>query len=185
MLKLNLTKLRSAFSKHKAHAAERGVTFELTFEQWLRIWIDSGHLAERGRGKNKYCMARFEDKGPYAVGNVRIITCSENAKERVWTPSNKQRTEHSQFMTGKKYAQGSVRSDKQRAEQSQRMVGNQNASGHKVSNKSRAKISRRLTGNQNTLGWSPSNEQRINMSLAQKKRQERERLEREQRDEDL
>ena len=74
-------KLKWAFYNHKVTAKVRKIEFLLTYEEWIRIWIDSGHLHERGRGKNKYCMARYGDVGPYAIGNVKIITNSENSIE--------------------------------------------------------------------------------------------------------
>lgn len=60
----------------------RGIAWKLTFEQWLKIWTDSGHLDQRGRRKGQYVMARLGDKGPYAVGNVKIVTATENLTER-------------------------------------------------------------------------------------------------------
>lgn len=59
----------------------RGIPFLLTFEEWLKIWVDSGKLEQRGRRKGEYCMARFGDKGPYAIGNVRIILTTDNSVE--------------------------------------------------------------------------------------------------------
>ena len=70
------------FRAHRYRAKYTDIPFLFTFEEWIKIWMDSGHWHERGKGKEKYCMARFGDKGPYAVGNVRIITNSENSKER-------------------------------------------------------------------------------------------------------
>lgn len=72
---------KDAYNKHKYSAGPRGIEFLLTFEEWLQIWTDSGHIHERGTRKNQYQMARFGDRGPYAVGNVRIITSSENHTE--------------------------------------------------------------------------------------------------------
>lgn len=73
--------LRTRFHEHKHSAAQRGIAFLLTFEEWLKIWEDSGHLAQRGNRKGCYQMARYGDKGPYAVGNVRIISLHENVIE--------------------------------------------------------------------------------------------------------
>lgn len=65
----------------KAGAKRRSIIFELTFEEWLEIWEASGHFEERGRQAHQYHMARHGDRGPYAVGNVKIITASQNIKE--------------------------------------------------------------------------------------------------------
>jgi hypothetical protein len=56
---------RKKYRAHKSGAEKRGIEFRLTFEEWFFIWLTSGHLHERGKGKNKYCMARNGDKGAY------------------------------------------------------------------------------------------------------------------------
>ena len=70
--------LKIRFSEHKHAAKVRKIEFLLTFEEWLKIWIDSGYLHQRGCHKGEYVMARIADDGPYAVGNVEIITVEEN-----------------------------------------------------------------------------------------------------------
>lgn len=70
--------MRKAFLSHRGNAKARGIPFLLTYDQWLEIWTASGHLHERGRHKGQYVMARFGDVGPYAVGNVEIVTAEEN-----------------------------------------------------------------------------------------------------------
>lgn len=70
-----------AYCTHVLGAVSRKIDFLLTYEEWYQIWFDSGHIDERGTRKGKYVMARFGDTGPYAVGNVKIITMSENIRE--------------------------------------------------------------------------------------------------------
>lgn len=60
-------------------------------------------------------MARFGDKGAYEIGNVRIISMSNNAKER-------------------------KQSAKTRAILSRKMLGKQNALGHKQTEEHKGKI---------------------------------------------
>lgn len=79
-LRLNL---REVWGQHKRNAKFRGIEFLMSFEEWLMIWKDSGHMHERGNGSGKYVMCRIGDKGPYAVGNVRIALFQENSKEGV------------------------------------------------------------------------------------------------------
>ena len=51
------------------------VPFLLTFAQWWYIWRRSGKWEQRGTLPHQYCMARKgPDIGPYAMGNVKIIT---------------------------------------------------------------------------------------------------------------
>lgn len=54
------------------------IKFNLTYEEWLSIWVASGHLTERGCGSSQYVMSRINDEGDYSVGNVEIITNAEN-----------------------------------------------------------------------------------------------------------
>ena len=77
-----------AFDHHRYRAKKDGIEFLFTYEEWIGIWRESGHLLRRGTrwGALGYCMARNGDKGPYAVGNVRIITNRENIAERDNSP---------------------------------------------------------------------------------------------------
>jgi hypothetical protein len=59
------------YDQHKHRAGRRGIPFELTFKQWLKIWQDSRHLHERGHRQGQYVMARFFGRGSYKIGNVR------------------------------------------------------------------------------------------------------------------
>lgn len=57
------------------------IKMKLTFEEWLQIWIDSGHIESRGRGPGKFCMGRKNDLGHYEVGNVEILSWEENSRQ--------------------------------------------------------------------------------------------------------
>ncbi len=69
------------FANHKLRAKFRGIEFKLTFEEWWKIWSDSGKFSEIGTKKNQYVMSRAYDTGAYEVGNVSIITTSQNMRE--------------------------------------------------------------------------------------------------------
>jgi hypothetical protein len=56
---------KQKYDQHKYRAERRGIPFELTFKQWLKIWQDSGHLRERGHRHGQYVMARFFGGGSY------------------------------------------------------------------------------------------------------------------------
>ena len=79
--KWELKGLRAAFVTHRDNAKRRPVPFTLTFEQWLEIWEQSGHLDEYGRAPHEYCMGRIGDRGGYEVGNVYITTNEQNRQE--------------------------------------------------------------------------------------------------------
>lgn len=69
------------FNDQKAGAAVRGIGWELNLWQWWTLWQNSGHWAERGRGRGKYAMCRHGDDGPYAVGNIYIATNEQNIRD--------------------------------------------------------------------------------------------------------
>lgn len=73
-------KFLKMYKAQKSNAKTRGVSFLLTFEQWLSIWTESGKLDQRGRGADKFCMCRNGDVGSYEVDNVFIGTGRENVR---------------------------------------------------------------------------------------------------------
>lgn len=75
------TRLRRDWRNQKMDAKRRGVSFLLSYDDWLRIWRESGHLEERGCRCGEYVMARFNDTGPYSTTNVRIAQVEENHAE--------------------------------------------------------------------------------------------------------
>src|SRR5258706_1578724 len=98
-----MVRKRKKYRDHKADAKRRGIQFLLSFDGWMKIWLDSGHWNKRGRGRGKYHMARFGDKGPYAIGNVKIITHEENSKELVYTDTAATRLKMSNSHLGRKF----------------------------------------------------------------------------------
>ena len=70
---------KDQYRLHKKTAGERGIAFDLTFDEWKNIWGE--HMARRGRGADQLGMLRTRDEGGYAVGNVRLGTPQENAQE--------------------------------------------------------------------------------------------------------
>ena len=64
--------LQWAFICQRQNARRRGIEFLFTFSDWLRTWGEAIEL--RGRGADALCMSRINDTGPYAEGNVEIIT---------------------------------------------------------------------------------------------------------------
>lgn len=69
---------QKCYRKQKSSAARRKIEWKFIFYSWWMAWEKSGKWEERGCGYGKYVMGRKDDKGPYSVGNIEIITCSEN-----------------------------------------------------------------------------------------------------------
>ena len=68
---------KGKYAAHKKNAKRRGIEFKLTYEEWQREWLP--YWENRGRGKSVMC--RTADIGAYEVGNVRVDTQANNAKE--------------------------------------------------------------------------------------------------------
>jgi Zn-finger nucleic acid-binding protein len=113
------------YFQQKRNARGRGIEFSISFDDWWRIWQDSGHWDDRGRLSKQYVMARKGDVGPYSKDNVKIVTHADNVRE---------------FHTGK-YV-----SPKTRAILRKNALGNKNGLGKTPSKETRAKISRANKG---------------------------------------
>lgn len=79
-----MDRMRQAYITQRNFAKYRGIEWDLTYADWCELWAEKWHL--RGRGNDKYCMARHGDAGPYALWNVSIKTNLANRKEVVYKP---------------------------------------------------------------------------------------------------
>jgi hypothetical protein len=152
MPRTRIANSRTKYVVHKAGAKRRGIAFELTFEEWLTIWEASDHFEERGRKASQYHMARHNDTGAYAAGNVKIITASQNIieikgrKGRKMPPRSEEHMRKiSEANTGKKASAETRRklsavrlgvkmnlSPEERLRRSARMMDLNNSSGHRA-----------------------------------------------------
>jgi hypothetical protein len=73
----------TAQSRHGQKTDRNGtvVEFRLTFDEWLGLWLASGHYHERGACKGGYVLSRINDLGHYEVGNVFIQSHADNIRE--------------------------------------------------------------------------------------------------------
>jgi DNA-binding CsgD family transcriptional regulator len=74
----------------RKNSIRRGIHWEISFPEWMRLWKESGKFELRGRGG--YVMARIGDSGPYKVDNVEIITNSQNTKDSYLVVSAEERS---------------------------------------------------------------------------------------------
>ena len=82
MTDIQIKLAKAKFQQHRYFARKhRNIEFNLTFEEWVEIWLTSGHWEQRGCKVGQYCMSRYGDKGPYALGNVFIQLHSNNLTE--------------------------------------------------------------------------------------------------------
>lgn len=67
------------YKVHRTNAKKRGIAFEITYDEWLGWWKDSGHYHERGNKRGQYVMARIGDVGPYRLGNIECVQAQVNS----------------------------------------------------------------------------------------------------------
>jgi len=68
---------------------QRNISWLFTFDTRITVWVSSGKWHKRGTNKSDFCMARFNDTGPYSPENVKIITFGENRKEQRFSKKTK------------------------------------------------------------------------------------------------
>jgi len=78
---IDLHKANDAYRKQRNQVKRRKVEFDISFEDWMYVWLDSGYWTLRGKGKGTYNMSRKNDTGPYAKDNVFIQTHEGNASD--------------------------------------------------------------------------------------------------------
>lgn len=78
---LAMGRLSNAYLAQRAGARRRGIEWKFTFADWVGAWLKSGRLHERGRGKDRYVMARFHDAGGYEPSNVYFTTTGGNVSD--------------------------------------------------------------------------------------------------------
>lgn len=72
---------KGIYRTHRYNAERREIPFDLSFEDWWKVWQDSGMWDIRGVGRDKACMSRINDEGGYSLGNVEIKLQWENRSE--------------------------------------------------------------------------------------------------------
>lgn len=73
------------FRFQKNRAEIRGVEWKMSFDEWMKVWEDSGRWELRGRKTGCYCMCRYGDTGPYSIENIYIGEFVPNAAKRPLT----------------------------------------------------------------------------------------------------
>jgi len=88
------------YGYQKFGAKKRGISFELTFEEWYKWFLDQGvdrNIPQANAGSS-WAMCRHNDTGPYKLGNIYLATMSQNSKDKA-APSG---SAHPNFHKGQK-----------------------------------------------------------------------------------
>jgi hypothetical protein len=80
---MDTLKLKQDFNKQRHSVTQqRELAWELTFEQWLAVWVDSGHLELRGHGRGKYVLTRKKNAGAFKKSNVVVMLHEDRASQK-------------------------------------------------------------------------------------------------------
>lgn len=75
-------KVYRRWTNKRVNAKKYGVECKLILEEYCKLIHDAGlHSSDLGYKGNRYDLARYNDQGPYEVGNCRFITHKENMDE--------------------------------------------------------------------------------------------------------
>lgn len=75
--------IKYTFNKIKQRAKERGISFELTHEQFEKFCYKYKYIQKKGKEKDSYSIDRINCFEGYTLGNIRAITLSENGRKGV------------------------------------------------------------------------------------------------------
>ena len=69
---MDLGNLLNLYYANKRNAEKRGITYELTFKQWLDVWDELILKRNRGKGDDRLRLERIDKTQGYSVGNVHL-----------------------------------------------------------------------------------------------------------------
>lgn len=69
---------RQAFNSARSGAAQRGIPWLLSYDEWWQLWRD--HWSRKA--SQRLALARYADWGPYERDNCRVTTDAENTREK-------------------------------------------------------------------------------------------------------
>lgn len=73
--------MRYAYDVLKMNVKRREKVFSLSFEDFKQFAIETNYLAGKGRNKKSYSVDRIDNKLGYVLGNMQVLTVSDNAKK--------------------------------------------------------------------------------------------------------
>ena len=73
---------KARYRDQRRSAKERGIPFNLTYEEWYNWYLSQGvdKNIRQGKDGNCWCMCRYNDSGPYELGNIYLDTNSNNVR---------------------------------------------------------------------------------------------------------
>mgnify|MGYP003645668990 CR=1 FL=1 len=72
--------IRRWFLVARCQAKMRGQVWNLTWDDFYRLWSEDDRWMNRGRAKENYCMCRTDMDGDWEISNIEMTTRSEMLK---------------------------------------------------------------------------------------------------------
>jgi hypothetical protein len=69
---------RAAYGQQRDHARARRIPFTLSFDEWWAVVEPTGYMDGKGCLRHQLHVDRLDPSKGYEVGNIRVITCTEN-----------------------------------------------------------------------------------------------------------
>lgn len=73
--------IKAAFTRLRQHAATRGKAFQLTLVEFTAFCNETGYHFKSGTHGTDYHIDRIDHTQGYRIGNIRLLTCSENSRK--------------------------------------------------------------------------------------------------------
>jgi len=73
--------MRAAYMALRDNAKRRGKAFDLTFEDFQVLAIETEYIIKKGRSKLSYTLDRDKNELGYTKDNIKVLTNSDNVKK--------------------------------------------------------------------------------------------------------
>tara|TARA_R100000231_G_scaffold120431_1_gene90537 strand:- start:284 stop:697 length:414 start_codon:yes stop_codon:yes gene_type:complete len=70
---LNCQAWRMKFLRHRCQAKYRGEAYDMTYDDFLTVWFDSGKFTRARRNRNCYQLKRKDATKPWSKSNSQIV----------------------------------------------------------------------------------------------------------------
>ena len=71
-------KEKAAYANLRGSAKRRKIEFNLTFDEFVELVVDTKYISLKGRDAGDLQIDRKDSTKGYVKGNLRVITCTEN-----------------------------------------------------------------------------------------------------------
>lgn len=82
--------LRYLLKNLRGHAKERGITFTITYDEWVAFCLRTGYHETHGTEPESATIDRIDPRFGYHAWNIRLLTHAENSARRDALPTDQE-----------------------------------------------------------------------------------------------